>query len=70
MKITGNFTVSLYLSNVLDIKISTPETISSSCFIVNPCLVLKNGCLWNDKTPHLLDEVRNLMKLVNLDITQ
>jgi hypothetical protein len=43
MEIAENFTVSLYLSNMLCIKISTPETISSSYFIFNPCLLLKNA---------------------------
>jgi hypothetical protein len=59
----GNFTVSLYLSNVLGINISTPETISKSCFIFNPCLLLKNDRY------EMTKPLTYLMKLVNLDTT-
>jgi hypothetical protein len=64
MKMAGNLTVSLCLSNVLGIKISTPETISKSYFVVNPCLLLKIG-RYEMKNP-----LTYLMKLVNLDTTR
>jgi hypothetical protein len=61
MKMAANFTVSLYLSNVLCIKISTAETISSSCFVFNPCLLLKMDVY------EIIKSLTYLMKLVNLD---
>jgi hypothetical protein len=60
MKMAKNFTVSLYLSNVLCIKILTPETISMSSF-VNPCLLLKMAI------DEMIKPLTYLMKLVNPD---
>jgi hypothetical protein len=60
MKMAKIFTVGWYLNNMLCIKISTPETASTSSF-VNPYLLLKM----------VIDEMTKpltyLMKLVNLD---
>jgi hypothetical protein len=63
MKIAENFTVSLYLSNVLCIKISTPEIISSSYFVLIHAYFWKMAVYEITQTPHL-------MKLVNLDTTR
>jgi hypothetical protein len=58
MKMAGNFTVNMYLSNVLYIKISTPETVSTSSF-ANPCLLLKMA------VDEITKPLTYLMKLVN-----
>jgi hypothetical protein len=60
MKMAGNFTMSMYLSNVLCIKILTPETISTSSF-VNPCLLLKMA------VDEMTKPLTHLMKLANQD---
>jgi hypothetical protein len=60
MKMAKNFTVGLYLSNVLCIKISTLETVSVSSF-VNPCLLLKMT------VDVMIKPLTYLMKLVNSD---
>jgi hypothetical protein len=64
MKMAGNFTVSLYLSNMLCIKISTLETNSSSCFVFNPCLLSKMDGY------EMMKPLTYLMKLVNLYTTR
>jgi hypothetical protein len=55
-----NFTMGLYLSNMLCIKISTPKTISVSSF-VNLCLLLKMA------VDEMTKPLTYLMKLVNPD---
>jgi hypothetical protein len=62
MKIAGYFTVSLYLSNVLCIKISTPKTISMSTF------VLIHDYFWKMAICEITIPLTYLMKLVNQDI--
>jgi hypothetical protein len=64
MKMAENFTVSFYLSNVLCIKISTPETISMSSF------VLIHAYFWKMAVYKMIKPLTYLMKLVNLDTTQ
>jgi hypothetical protein len=59
-----NFTVSLYLSNVLCIKISTLETISSSYF------VLIHAYFWKIAVYEMTKPLSYLIKLVNLDTTR
>jgi hypothetical protein len=59
-----NFTVSLYLSNMLYIKISTPETISASCFI------LVHAYSWKMVVYEMIKPLIYLMKLVNPDTTR
>jgi acyl-CoA hydrolase len=63
MKIAENFIVSLYLSNVLCIKISTPQNISTSCFI------LIHAYSWKMAVYEMTKPLTYLMKLVNLDTT-
>jgi hypothetical protein len=60
MKMAKNFTVGLYLSNMLYIKMSTPETIFVSSF-GNPCLLLKMAI------DEMTKPLTYLMKLVNPD---
>jgi hypothetical protein len=59
MKLAGIFIVSLYLSNVLCIKISTPETMSTSCF------VLTHAYTWKMVIYKMTTPLTYLMKLVN-----
>jgi hypothetical protein len=64
MKKAENFTVSLYLSNLLWIKISTLETIPTSCFI------LIHAYFWKIAVYEMTKPLTYLMKLVNLDTTR
>jgi hypothetical protein len=60
MKMAKSFTMGLYLSNTLCIKISTPKTVFASSF-VNPCLLLKMAI------DEMTKPLTYLMVLVNLD---
>jgi hypothetical protein len=59
-----NLIVSLYLSNMLYIKISTSETISTSSFI------LIYAYFWKMDVYEMTKPLTYLMKLVNLDTTR
>jgi hypothetical protein len=59
-----NFKVTLYLSNVLCIKISTPEIFSTSCFI------LIHAYFWKMAIYEMIKPLTYLMKLVNPDTTR
>jgi hypothetical protein len=59
-----HFTISLYLSNVLCIKISTPETISTSSS------VLIHAYFWKMAVYEMIKPLTYLMKLVNSNTTR
>jgi hypothetical protein len=63
MKMAKNLTVSLYLSNMICIKISTLETISMSSF------VLIHAYFWKITVYEMTKPLTYLMKLVNPDTT-